>query len=871
MTKHPLDDLDADIRDHIERETQDNIERGISAEEARYAALRKFGSVTLAEEETRAVWIPIWLDQLRQDLGYACRSVARAPTFTIIVAASSALGIGACSLVFAILNFAMLQRLPIDEPTRLLRLSGITMTAGNQLSFPVVQDLRAAQSFDGIAAYNPLLAASIGSQDDDPQRHWGALVTADYFSVVRPRFVMGRGFDPRRDDTPGEPAAVVLSYALWQRRFHGNPSIVGRSITINRRPATVIGITDAGFRGTEIGFTSEFWIPFSMIDELESRLGPMTQNRNRYWLEAVGRLKPGIDIERARAELDIVAGAMNARHGESRRFHLERAGQINPGLRNQASALFGLLVGVTVLVLLTSCANVANLLLGRASSRTREMVARAALGASRGRLLRQLLTESVVLASIGGVGGLIVAIYGARTISLLRIPLGWPLDLTFSVDAHVLLFCGVLSIATGVAFGLVPALRATRTGLVTDLKGAPVDRAAGYRVGLRNGLVVTQVAICTILLVSMGLFLRSLQASRDADIGLTNRNLLLMAFDPGIDRQSDVESKELLRNILESAQTVAGVQSATLTSAVPLTLIVSNSNFVAAENAKNPQARRVRTDIYGVGPAFFATMGIPIVSGEEFRFGEASGRSAIINEAFARAAFPDGSPIGRRVVGDGKALDVVGVVGTAKSRTVSEAPRPSIYLPILSEYSASIAPRGVTLVVKTAGNPSTHVAPIREAIRRVDRRLAVFDVRTMESHIDDALILPRVTWAASALSGCAGLALAMIGVYGVVSFAVARRRQEIGIRMAVGATSRDILTMIVRQGIMPALIGMTLGLLIAVSLGRVAANFLYGVPPTDLTTFVTVAFFLVGVALMACWLPARKGARLDPIHVLRTD
>jgi predicted permease len=495
-----------------------------------------------------------------------------------------------------------------------------------------------------------------------------------------------------------------------------------------------------------------------------------------------------------------------------------------------------------------------------------------ALGASRGRLVRQLLTESLLLALLGGVAGWILAASGVSMMGRLRIPLGWPLDLSVSLDYRVLSFCVALSIATGIVFGLVPALRATKSDVVTDLKGDVRGGASADKFGLRNGLVVAQVAICTVLLLCTGLFLRSLQAARGIDVGLSNRNVLLLAFDPGLDRRADPQVRQLLRDILRRAQEVPGVESATLTTDVPLTLIINNSSFVPSESAADPNRPRIQTDIYGVGPHFFETMGISFLAGQDFRPDPARpGARAIVNDAFARAAFPNQSPIGRRVLGDGKALDIVGVVGTAKSRTIGEAARPSIYLPILTDYSAAQTPRGVTLAVKTTVAAATYAAPMRNAIRSADPSLAVYDVRTVESHLRDALLMPRVLGALSALAGCIGLAVATIGVYGVISFAVARRRREIGIRLAVGARPREVLTMILKQGITMALIGIVLGSLAGLGITRFADSLLYGVNPRDTLTFVAVPVVLASVALLACLLPARAAARLDPVDVLRSE
>jgi predicted permease len=870
-------DIEREIRAHIDLEAEERREAGFSANDARNIATRVFGNRTLVSEEVRAIWGAPGLDALQQDVRYAVRTIRRAPGFATIAGGSAALGIGACSVLFAVLNFALFKPLPVDDPKHLLSLSESdrrTGEIGNELSYPDFRDLQAVRAFEEVAAFDPLIAASIEA-GGEPQRHWGSLVTANYFAVVRPRFALGRGFDPARDDSRGAPPVVVLSHELWQWRFHGDPGVVDRTIFINRRPATVIGVTAAGFRGTQVGFVSEFWIPFSMLDEVEARQGPVSQNRRRHWLAAVARLRDGVEMQTARAELDVTAATLNAAAAVSnaaRAFHLERAGLIDPRLRRLGTTLFAGFWCAAVLILLTSCSNVANLLVGRASARRREVAARMALGASRGRLIRQLLTESLVLALIGGTGGWFVTVYGARLIGFLRIPLGWPLDLSISLDYRVVLFCFALSILTGIVFGLVPALRATRADVVSDLKIDGRQTTGAGRFGLRNGLVVTQVAICTILLLGTGLFVRSLAAARRIDVGLRNRNLLLLAFDPGLDRRPDAQARQLLRDILERVETVPGVQSATLTTSVPLTLIMNNSNFVPEERRADPKSPRIRTDIYTVGPRFFETLGVSVLAGSDFRDDRNDKwKSAIVNEAFARAAFGGEPSIGRRLVGDGKQLQIVGIVATVSSRAVGEPPRPSIYLPILTGYSAAQSTQGVTLIVRGTDAALTYAGPIREVIRRVDPSLAVFGVRTMESHIGDALIVPRLVGELSLVAGSVGLVLATIGLYGVISFAITRRRKELGIRLAVGARPREILVMILRQGMTLAAIGVVLGLFAGFGATRFAASLLYGVHPTDAATFVAVPAFLIVVAVLACLLPAWRAASVDPVAVLRTE
>ena len=868
-------DAERELADHLELEADEQRAAGVSGGDARRAAVRAFGNATRVREELRAIHGTPRLDEVVSDLRYARRTLGAAPAVTLLAVGSSALGIGACSVLFAVLNAAVLRPLPVAAPDRLVSISELdrrTGEVGNELSYPDYVDVRKAASFEDVAAVSPFVPASIDAHDN-AERHWGAIATANYFAVVQPRFELGRGFDVSRDDVPGESAAIVLSHGLWQSRFHGDRNVVGRAVGVNGRPATVVGVTAAGFESTEGSVAPEFWIPFSLLPDLEARMGPISRNRGRHWLSAVGRLRAGVDASAARAELDVIAGRLNTayRAGKGdRTFHVERAGQLEPELRSMAAAAFAIALGIVMLVQITGCANVANLLLGRLSARGREMAARMALGASRGRLIRQLLTESLLLALLGGIGGWVIAYWVCPMIGLTRDPLGWPRHFSVALDGRVLLFCTGWSAVTGIAFGLLPALQATRTNLVAALKsdgrgGGGIDRGL-----TRNALLVAQVAACAVLLLCSGLALRSLQAATALDLGFANRNVLLLVFDPGLESRPDEESRALLRDVLDRTQAMAGVESATLTTAVPLTFIIDNSDFVA-EGADATKAARVRTDIYAVGPRFFETFGIAVQSGEALGAAHGPRRIAVVNQAFARAVFGDAPPIGRRILGDGKALDVVGVAATAKSRTIGESPRPAIFLPILTEYVAGHARRGVTLAVRTSGAPLAYAQSLRQAIRGVDPSLAVFDVRTIETHIADALLVPRLLWGIAAAAGVIGLGLAIVGMYGVISFAVARRTRELGIRLAIGALPREVLMLVLRQGLTLAAAGTALGIAVAFGLSRFAASLLYEVAPADPVTFAIVPVIVLAVTVAACLVPARAAARLDPVEVLRSE
>jgi predicted permease len=869
-------DADRELDAHLDLEAEGQRDAGLTDAAARAAAARLFGNRTLVREDIRAVYRLKWLDDLGQDLRYAMRSLLRAPGFAALAAGSTALGIAAASVVAAILNAAVFTLLPVAAPDRLMAISEIDRrsgSAGNELSYFDFLDVKRARAFEDAAALTPFVPASIDAHRD-PQRHWGAMVSANYFAVVAPPFAAGRGFDPARDDIRGAPGAVVLGHRLWRARFAADPGVVGRWIAINGRSATIVGVTGEAFRGTEAGVVPEFWIPFSMLDDLEARMGPISGNRGRHWLDVVGRLRPGVSVAAAAAELDVLATALNTTYLKGRQdrgFHVERAGQVPPELRAMAATAFAIAAAVTALVLLTGCANAANLVLGRTAARGREIAARMALGAGRGRLIRQLLAESVLLAVAGGAGGWIAAVYLCALVGFARAPLGWPLEFTVSPDDRVLFFSALTSIAAGLAVGVLPALHATRYERLSVMKSAGRSASDGGRGRLRGALVIGQTAVCALLLVCSGLALRSLAAARSTDIGVHNRNLLLAGFDPGMNRRSDEDARRLLHAVLDRTSAIPGVESATLTTAVPLTFVIDNSRFVADERAKDPSAPRVRADIYMVGPRFFETFGIRVDAGtgREIDGGDTNDL-AVVNEAFAREMFPGGPAVGRRFQGDGRALSIAGVVVTVKSRTIGESPRPAIYLPILTAYLSGRSQRGVTLVVRpnAAGLP---IDRLREAIRSADPSLAVFDVRTMEAHIGDALLVPRVAWGLSASAAAVGLALALVGVYAVVSFNVVRRRRELGIRLAVGARPGELLTMVLGQGVMLAIAGTLVGVGAALAVTRFAAGILYDVSPTDPVTFAAVALLLVAVTALACIVPARAAASVDPVDVLRSE
>ena len=819
------------------------------------------------------------ISDLVQDITIAVRTLARRPGTAIVPVLSSSLAISACSLIVGIANVALFRPLPVADSSRLMSIDAQNLKTGDvgsAMSYPDYLDLTTVRSFENAAAYFPMTPAALSFDGTEPRRCWGTIATANYFDVVRPGFALGRGFDRARDDTPGAPPVIILSHHLWLSRFGGDPALIGGTIMVNGRSVTLLGVTEPGFRGTDVGMVSEFWIPLSMRDLVipmlpANRLDPFA-DRDAKWLFTLGRLATGATREQADAELRVAGERLAAAYPATNRdrgFRVERAGQLVPPVRRAMLVFFILLLTVCGLVLLTACANIANLLLARATARHKEMATRRAIGAGSARLVRQLLTESMLLSLMGGALGYIIAGIGARSFGRMQLPMALPVDFSVSLDYRVLAVCTALSLLTGIVFGLTPALHAVRQNLVSGLKDQPVrlGRSRGWNV--RNILMISQVAICIVLLVCSGLFLRTLNSARTADTGMAHRNLVLIGFDPFLQGNGS-DRGDHLNALLRQVRSVPGVESAAISTTVPLSL-AGVSGRVHGDGRLDQADRGLDSDLYDISPGFFGTVGIPFIAGEDFQPADANGEVAILNQAAAERLFHGANPIGRRVqVNDRRMLRVVGIVATAKSRMMVEALRPSVYTP-LAGGAASHSITGVTLLVRTRGNPAAFVSPVSNAMHEVDRGLPLFDIRTMEQQIDNALLLQRAGAFLFGLAGLIGLVIAGAGLYGLVSFLVARQSREIGIRMALGARRGQILAGVLGKGLRMTAAGSAVGLPLAALLSRGIGSLLYGVSPTDGLTFASVTLFLLLTALAACILPALKAANIAPAISIRVE
>jgi predicted permease len=807
-----------------------------------------------------------WLEEMRQTL----RRLWKAPGVVLAVIVSVGLGIAANATIFSMVSRFVLSPAPVGDPNTLVALH--TTTRGeccNHFSWPLFSDLREqAKSFSGVSAYHDLLPASIGGHGE-PERVWGQAATSNYFNVAQLGMTLGRGFTSEEERVP----VIVLGHRLWQRRFGGDPSIVNKTILLSGNQFTVVGVAPPAFRGIDLPLDPEFWVPLGNLDQLL----PKTSNyesRDYHWLAVVGRLGPGVTRAQAAAELGVLAQRFAQAHAESEKdggFRFETAGSLSPRDKAAVMIFLGALAVVVLLVLCIACANVANLLLAQASGRQREMAVRLAVGATRGQLMRQLLTESVMLAIGGGLFGVVLSLWATRALSTFQTPAPVPLDLSLNVDWRVLLYTFAVSVGSGLLFGLAPAWAASRTILSSALKGEDMLARPGRRWTLRNVLVVAQIAMSLVLLCATGLFLRSFESVAGIDIGFRSQGLLMMSVDPREHGYTAERTVQLLGQLRERVAALPGVRSAACTDVAPLSLGNRSDGF-SVEGRPETLDSNSTVDLYMATAGYFDTMGISRIAGRDFANGGAAApRVAVVNEAFVRQLFKNENPIGQRVSGGGVSYQIIGIVRNAKSRTLGEQQRPVLYRSLAQSVGSDPSFLGYTVVVRSAGDTAGLASAVRGEIRALEPALAVFNIETMEEHLRGALFLPRLAGTLFGVFGVVGLLLAAVGLYGVMSYSVSRRTREIGIRMALGAQPAGVKRLIVWQGMVLTLIAVVLGWGAAFAVTNLFTSILYGVRPHDLLTFTVVPVFLAGVAFLACWIPSRQAARVDPLVALRYE
>ena len=835
-----------------------------------------------------------------QDLRYAARMLWKTPGFTIVAVLSLALGIGANTAIFSFVNAVLLRALPITEPERLVFVFSSTQAAPYSVApYPDYVDYRNRNKvFSELTAYSGITVSL--NNNEGAEQISGLIVSRNYFDVLGVRASAGRTFSPEEDQTPGAHPVVIISHGLWRKRFAGDANVIGKQLLLNGQTFNIVGVAPAGFDGAEAGQTTDIYVPMMMQAVVRpprsGYSGEMSPDllsvRRNGWLNMIGRLKPGVSFEQAQSEMKVLAKQLadaypDTNRGESATLFPVTKG--DPDQRGTLLSVAGLMSAVVGLVLLIACANVANLLLARASARRKEISIRLALGASRWRLIRQLLTESVFLSLVGGAGGLLLAVWLVDALQSYSPPGNFfPVAFDFSLDAKVLGFTLLLSVLTGIIFGIAPALQASNPDLVHALKdetvALPGRSSSGFRgFNLRNLLVVAQVALSLVLLISAGLFLRSLSQAQRIDPGFSPENILSMPLNIHLLRYTKAQGQEFYRGVIERVEAIPGVQSATLSRTPPLSG-ASRQSTVLIEGREGPdraggsESTSGNPDTGGnitltspVALKYFETMSIPLLRGRDFTTQDREGAPGVIviNETFARRYFPDQDPLGKRLSlrgAEGPWLEVVGLARDGKYVTLGETSAPMVYQSILQRHET-----GMTLLIRTGGDPSNFAAGVRHEVQTIEKNLPVTNIRPMTELLNNSLFPARMGALLLGVFGLLALLLAAVGLYGVMSYSVARRTREIGIRMALGARGGDVLGLVLREGMALVAVGVLLGLGVALAVTRLLASFLYGVSTSDPLTFAGIAVFLTLIALAASFIPARRASRVDPMIALRYE
>jgi predicted permease len=787
--------------------------------------------------------------------------------------------------IFTIINAVFLHPLPVEEPARLAEMfTRDTQTIDTNTTFrltgtslPNYEDYRDQNTvFTGLAMNTFPIPLNWGGQAE-PQQLNAVLVSGNFFDVLGIKPFRGRAFIADGDKKLGANAEVVLSYSLWARRFGSNANTIGQTITLNATPYTVVGVAPPNFKGTvTLGPADVLWIPISMRDYvLSGQLKEYENNRRFRWLSIVGRLKPQVGLQQAIPAMKTIAAGLEKeypRENKGRTVELYTLNESALGInqRKQFSLAGGILMGVVGLVLLIACVNLANLLLAQAAKREKELSIRAAMGAGRWRLVRQLLTESTVLSLLGGLAGILVALWGRKILWSFRPPflLDGSIDLSF--DGRVLGFTVVISLLTGMVFGIIPAIKASRTDINEVLKVGGRGGALGWTHNrLRGLLVISEIALALVALVGSGLFLRSMQNAQQYNPGFESQNLFQFNFDLGALRYDADHGQQFFRDAIERAKTVPGVVNATVSANGILGGGIAGTIYREGEQA-DPNNRGTLVNLDDVTPGHFETLRIPLLRGRDFtEFDrETTTPVVIVNEAMAKLVWPGEEALGKRFsfVIEPKMYEVVGVVGTSVVGQIGEDPQPVAYFPMRQQYAPF-----ATLIVRTTGNPEPLLGAVRTQVQQLDKNLAFTNGQTVQQILGQGLWPARMGAALLGLFGALALILASIGIYGVLAYSVAQRTSEIGLRMALGAQPHQVLRLVLRQGMLLALIGAAVGILVALPVARLASGLLYGVSATDPITYAAITLLLMGVALLACYLPARRATRIDPLVALRVD
>jgi predicted permease len=883
-------DLDSELRSHIDTLTEENIRRGMSRAEARYAARREFGGLEQTKESYRDQRGLPFFETLAQDLRYAVRMLVKSPGFTAVTLLTLALGIGANTALFSLVNSVLLGNLPVRNPQELVVVKytdSRSQQANEDFSYPMYQAIRDKNTlFANVLTRSGVdFNASYGEQSE---RAVGEMVSGNYFETLGVQPFFGRLIGPEDDRTPGAHPVAVLSYGYWQRRFGSDPAIVGKDITLNNNPIRVIGITPPGFYGTELARNPDIRVPMMMATVFRPVPANRMQSARHRWLTVLARRKPEVTVAQAQASLDILyhqvlsaelqelGSTVNAHDKEralASRIQLEPGNQGFAHLRGEMERPLLLMFSVTGIVLLVACANLANLLLARNAKRKQEISVRLAIGAGRGRLIRQWLTESLLLSVLGGCAGIVVA-YWAKTALLGFLPANFSANLHAPMDLRVLGFALIASLVTGLLFGLAPAMQLSQTGVSLALRDDSPSMASGERLfSLRSALIFLQVALSLPLLIGAGLFLHSLRNLRGVNTGFVKENVFLATLNPSMNGYPQERIKSLYDDLLARVRTLPGVRAASLTTSSAISGSWDQEG-VKVEGYQPGPDENMSPNAAVISPGYFRTMGIPFVEGRDFTEQDSSVRPkvAIINETMAHYFFGSKEPLGKKIGtnDDPKVppdMEIIAVVKDAKYVHLSEAPRRHFYVPMAQE------PRlfDMTLQVRTVDDPEKIGDLVRAQVHDLDANLPLYATTTLEIQIDDSLTQERLLTWLSSLFGLLATLLASLGLSGVVAFSVARRTREIGIRMALGAQPGDILRNVVSHMALLVITGMAVGLAAAYGLSRLLGSMLFEVGSADPLAYAGACLLLGVIAALAAYLPAQRATQVDPVVALRYE
>lgn len=873
------EELDEEIRAHLAMASRDRVERGDTREAAASAARREFGNPTFIQEVTREMWGWSSFDALLQDVRYSLRMMRRTAGFTAVAVLSLALGIGANTAIFSLIDALMLRSLPVDHPEQLVELltqpgKGNHFNAFSWQSYQEFRDRNHVFSDLTASRTDSFHPFHVRGEGLEPQRLEGRFVTGSYFTGLGVKPALGRLIGPE-DDHMGSPSAVaVVSWAYWKSHFNLDPSILGKSLIVEDVPVTVIGVTAPSFFGLQVGTREDISIPIAV--EALINHPSLTSSAGYKWLKLVGRLKPGVSIAEARAELAVLfrrtlddEAQFNAQHRPPNwKIEVEPAGAGLSRLRDDFSKPLLVLMGVVGLLLLIACANVAGMLLARGAARQREMALRVSLGAGRWRLLRQALTESLLLSTVGGTCGIVLAYVGANALVRIMASGRIAIEIDATPDGRTLFFTAGVALLTGVIFGLAPALRALGVSPASSMQAGGRAGETRLRRMFGKGLVVSQVALSVVLLSAAGLFVRHLQNLQHLNLGFQRDHVLLVELDPF---RSGYTNDKLLRayhELLGRLEAIPGVRSATVCWMPPISGGGSNRS-VSVESYMNKPGENRTVYLNWVAPKYFETLGMPILAGRDFNLQDQNrSRVVIINQAMARYFFGSANPLGKHVTFDGenKPVEIVGVAGDAKYLEIREATPRTMYFHAFQEERVSSQ-----FALRTAMEPGAVVPEVRRLLRESLNGVPVGRISTLDQYVDASIVPERLIALLSGLFGALGAALAAVGLYGLLAYTVARRTNEIGIRMALGARRADVTRMVVKEALLMVAAGLGMGIPIALWSKSFVGGFLKEVPAGDIVTILFGVVGMIAVGLLAAFVPARRASRVDPMVALRYE